>query len=127
MSRLRFETIVLILLTLGVIRCSSVQNQAAAPTVLPSETLSPGQESDYTLIGGKCNSENCLFFKKSEADFLMDIATVSGYYVHEERSAFEQTKQCDSFIIEESPPALVQSLLSLIEQGNTLYSKNNLG
>ena len=116
----------MILVTLGVISCSFVQNSAATPTVLPSENLSQDQESAYVLIGEKCNIENCLFFKQVEADFLIGVATVSGYYTQLERSAFEQTKQCDSFIIVEGLPAIIQSLLSLIEQGNTVYTKNEL-
>src|SRR5687768_4584705 len=98
MNRLHFRTTILILVTLGVISCSFVQNSAATPTVLPSENLSQDQESAYVLIGEKCNIENCLFFKQVEADFLIGVATVSGYYTQLERSAFEQTKQCDSFI-----------------------------
>src|SRR5215216_3568096 len=121
MNRLHFRTTMLILLTLGTLSCSSVQNQAATPTVLPSD-----QESGYTLIDRTCSSESCLFFKQAEADYLTGVATVSGYYTQLERSAFEQTKQCDSFIILDGPPALFRSLLSLIEQGNTVYTKNEL-
>jgi hypothetical protein len=54
------------------------------------------------------------------------LATVSGYYVQLERTAFEQTKLCDSLIITKASPALLESLLSLIEQGNTVYTKNDL-
>jgi hypothetical protein len=126
MNRLHFRTIILLLITLGAISCSFIHYPVATHLVSPSETLSPDQESEYTLIDGKCNRENCLFFKQTEADFLTGVATVSGYYAQVERSAFEQTKQCDSFIVEEGPPALIQSLLSLIEQGNTVYIKNEL-
>jgi hypothetical protein len=52
--------------------------------------------------------------------------SVSEYYIQVERSAFEQSKQCDSFIIQEGPPALTRSLLSLVEQGNTVYTKNEV-
>ena len=126
MNRLHFRKTILILVSLGAVSCSFVQNRAATPTVLTSETASSDLESEYTLTGGKCNSENCLFFKQAEADYLIGVATVSGYYTQLERSVFEQTKQCDSFIIVEGPPALIQSLLSLIEQGNTVYTKNEL-
>ena len=126
MKRLHFRTTILILVTLGAVSCSFVQSQAATPTVLTSETASSDQESEYTLTGGECNSENCLFFKQAEAEFLIGVATVSGYYVQLERTAFEQTKRCDSLIITTGSPALIESLLSLIEQGNTVYTKNDL-
>ena len=41
-------------------------------------------------------------------------------------TCLEQTKRCDSFVITDGAPALVQLLLSLIAQGNTLYTKNDL-
>jgi hypothetical protein len=91
-----------------------------------TETPSPNQGREHILIGDKCNSENCLFFTQGEPDWLIGVATVVGYYVELERSAFEQTKRCDSFVITDGAPALVQSLLSLIAQGNTLYTKNDL-
>lgn len=90
------------------------------------QILASYQKSEYSLIGGKCNSENCLFVTEAEGDFPIGVTTISGYYAQLERSAFEQTKQCDSFIITEGPPALIQSLLSLIKQGNTVYTKNDL-
>lgn len=61
-----------------------------------------------------------------EREFLIGVATVTGYYVQLERSAFDQTKRCHSFVLTEGPPALIRSLLSLIEHGNTLNTKNDL-
>ncbi len=127
MNKLHFRAKVIVaILALGVTSCSSVQNQATPPSIHSTETRSPNQGSEYILIGEKCNSENCLFFNQVERDWLIGVATVSGYYVELERSAFEQTERCDSFIITEGAPALVQSLLFLIEHGNTLYTKNDL-
>jgi len=91
------------------------------------DTVSAGQESEYTLVDGQCNNENCLFVTEAESDFLIGVAAVSGYYAQLERSAFEQTKRCDSFIITGGSSVLIQSLLSLIEHGNTVYLKNDPG
>jgi hypothetical protein len=135
MNKLHFE-FVLVMLAFSAVGCSSAQSQAATPNIMPSpsrtrmqmaETVSAGQESEYTLIDGQCNNENCLFVTEAESDFLIGVAAVSGYYVQLERSAFEQTKRCDSFIITAGSSALIESLLSLIEHGNTVYIKNDLG
>ena len=91
-----------------------------------TETISPSQERKYTLIDANCDNEACLFVAEAERDFLIGAATVSGYYVRLERSAFDQTERCHSFVLTEGPPALIRSLLSLIEHGNTLYTKNDL-
>jgi hypothetical protein len=133
MIKLHFG-MVLVTVGLGAIGCSSAQNGATAPNIVTSstaqvqmlETISPSQESEYTLIGGECNNENCLFAAEANPDFLIGLATVSGYYVQLERSAFERTKRCDSFIITGGPLMIIQSLLSLIEHGNTVYIKNDL-
>ena len=106
------------ILTLAVIGCSPIQ------TATPMSP--PGQPSEYTLVDGRCHNETCLFRSSEEQNFLVGVATASGYYVQLERTAFEQTKRCDSFIITEGSPALIESLLSLIEQGNTVYTKNDL-
>lgn len=111
-------SIAIAILTLGVIGCSPIQKT----TVISSSS----QEHAYILIDGRCDNENCLFRSSEEQNFLVGVATVSGYYVQLERTAFEQTKLCDSFIITEGSPALIESLLTLIEQGNTVYTKNDL-
>ena len=117
MNRLPFG-IAIAILTLGVIGCSPIQT--ATPMSPPS------QASEYTLVDERCHNETCLFRSSEEQNFLVGVATASGYYVQLERTAFEQTKRCDSFIITESSPALIESLLTLIEQGNTVYTKNDL-
>ncbi|MEO7840065.1 MAG: hypothetical protein ABIU06_12010 [Anaerolineales bacterium] len=109
--------IAVVIVTLGTISCSPIQT--ATPTG------SPKQESEYALVDGSCNSENCLFRFTQEQNFLVGLATVSGYYAQLERTAFEQTNRCDSFIITRATPALIESLLSLIEHGNTVYMKND--
>jgi len=109
--------IVITTLTLSIAHCSSPQ---------ATETLSATQETGYTLVGERCDVENCLFINPTEQNFPIGVATITGYYVQLERSAFEQTKQCDSFVLTEGSPALIQSLLSLIESGNTVYTKNDL-
>src|SRR5215208_464736 len=121
MNRLHFG-IAFVTVAFGAISCSS----PSAAQVQITATTSPSQESEYTLIGGECTKKNCLFTERAEPDFLIGLATVSGYYVQLERSAFEQTKWCDSFTIAEGPPALIQSLSSLVEHGNTVYTKNDL-
>jgi hypothetical protein len=110
--------ITIAIVTLGIISCSPIQ------TATPMS--SPSQASEYALVDGRCNSESCLFRLSEEQNFLVGLATVSGYYVQLERTAFEQTKLCDSLIITKASPALLESLLSLIEQGNTVYTKNDL-
>ena len=117
MNKLPFG-IVKAIVTLGIIGCSPI------PTAIP--TSSPSRASEYTLVDGRCHNETCLFRSSEEQNFLVGLATVSGYYVQLERTAFEQTKLCDSLIITKGSPALIESLLSLIEQGNTVYTKNDL-
>jgi hypothetical protein len=117
MNKLLFS-IAIAIITLGVIGCSPIQTA--------TRMRSPSQPSEYALVDGRCNSEGCLFRSSEEQNFLVGLATASGYYVQLERTAFEQTKLCDSLIITKASPALIESLLSLIEQGNTVYTKNEL-
>lgn len=129
MNKLHFgATVIVTILTLGVLSCSSVQDQATPPSTEAhlTETPFPIPESQYILIEDKCNRENCLFFTQVEPDWLIGVATVFGYYTELERSAWEQTKRCNSFVITGGSSALIHSLLSLIEHGNTLYTKNDL-
>src|SRR5688572_6830263 len=128
--------LVVVLIVVIAISCSPVQRRSTISNTPSSrssaqeqvtETISPAKESVYTLISGSCNAENCLFVTEAERDYPIGLATVTGYYAQIEPSAFEQTKRCDSFIIAEGPSALIQSILSLIERGNTVYTKNDLG
>ncbi len=121
MNRLHFG-IAVVIVTLGRIGCSPASSTQAEMT----KTNFSSQESEYTLIDGKCDSGDCLFIEEADQDVLIGIATVSGYYAQLERSAFEHTKQCDSFVITKAAPSLTQFLLSMIEHGNTVYIKNDL-
>jgi hypothetical protein len=108
------------MLVLSTIGCIFTQRQAI-------EMTSPIPQREYTLVGETCDNANCLFVNEGEPDYPIGVATVTGYYAQIERSAFEQTKQCDSFIITQGPSVLIQSILSLIKHGNTVYTQNDRG
>lgn len=118
-SKLRFA-IALASVVFSLVSCVSSSRKSA-------ETLSPTRSSEYRLIDDNCDEENCLLITQAEQDYPIGVATVTGYYAEIERSAFEQTNRCDSFIITEGPAVLIQSILSLIKQGNTVYMKNDVG
>jgi hypothetical protein len=119
----------LVALSLSLLHCSFFQGPAAVrtPIALPGAPLQPANAGGYTLAGERCSAESCLFVTDSQTDYPVGLARVSGYYIQLERSAFEVTKQCDSVVITDGPPVLVQSILALIEQGNTVYTRDEAG
>lgn len=118
-SKLRLP-IAFIVMVFSLVRCVLTSEQ-------PIETSSPTSSGRYTLIDDRCDEENCLLIAETEQDYPIGVVKVTGYYAKIERSAFGQTGLCDSFVITEGSPVLVHSILSLIEQGNTVYIKNDAG
>jgi len=60
-----------------------------------------------------------------DKDYPIGTATIVGYYTQIEKSSFDDIEHvCDSFVIVGGSQAIIKSVLTLVNRGNTVYSKN---
>lgn len=97
---------------------------APSPTEPSTPSVTPSAVVRYELISGDCRLESCLFRTETESDYPIGIATIKGYYLQTKRTAFGETKLCDSLVIVDGSQELIQSFISLVDKGNTVNSKN---
>lgn len=106
-----------------------VVTRVATPTRAAEST--PGISDDKTLvyerISALCSIEECMF----ETDYALDkdypigTATIAGYYTQIEKAGFDDIEHvCDSFVIVGGSQAIIESVLALVNSGNSVYSKN---
>lgn len=79
----------------------------------------------YELVGGRCSTSECLF-NMGNSNNPLGTAVIKGYYSPVERSAWEETKICDSFTITGGSKELIRTMVAMVDGGNTLHSKNTL-
>lgn len=87
----------------------------------------PCNEVAYERISGDCSTEECLFKTEyaGEGNYPVGIATIIGYYTQVERFSFGDTKEtCDSLVIVSGSRGIIESVLALVDSGNSVYSKN---
>lgn len=81
----------------------------------------------YDLIG-VCTREECLLRMEKLPEYPVGLATLRGFYTQVEQKWFDgKMYLCDSFVVVEGSPELVRAYLSLVEEGNTVYSKDKQG
>lgn len=101
----------------------------AVPTPLssapPKPTSVPDGPLQYELADDYCRQGQCLFTDAS-GNTVIGLATLEGYFTHVTRSAWGETKSCDSFLVTGGSKPLIDFLLALLKQGNTVNSKNEL-
>jgi len=79
----------------------------------------------YELINNYCTTDECLF-NIGNSNYPLGSAVIKGYYSPVERSAWGETKKCDSFTITEGSEELIRAMVDLVDGGNTVHSKNEL-
>ena len=101
---------------------------AVASTAVPAEGQPSSVCKSTTYCPQTdCRKDECLFTSPASPDYPVGIATVRGYYAQVKRTAFSETKLCDSFVIVGGSKEIIRSILSLIDEaGNGLYRKNEL-
>ncbi len=110
-----------------------------SPVVQPTATLVttqaavPNNPSNpnrvYELLNGDCTQAECLFRTEyeSEGDYPVGVATLQGYSaMGEPGSGGEGNPVCDSFVILGGSKVLNESILALVNSGNSVYRKNEL-
>lgn len=61
-------------------------------------------------------------------EYPVGLATLRGFYTQVEQKWFDDKMYlCDSFVVVEGSSELVRAYLSLVEEGNTVYSKDAQG
>jgi hypothetical protein len=116
------------------ISCSATNstNNSLAITPISSRTsinTTPNniKMEGLVLIDGICDMYNCLFDYKVRQFLPMGLATLVGNYDSLTRTAYTETKQCNNFIIMRGNNYFIDSILSLINDGNGINTSNNLG
>jgi hypothetical protein len=87
----------------------------------------PCNEVAYERISEDCSPEECLFKTEYalEGNYPVGIATIAGYYTQVERFGYGDDKEtCDSFVIIGGSQGVIESVLALVDSGNSVYSKN---
>jgi len=79
----------------------------------------------YNLVNNRCFIDECLF-NVSNSNYPLGSAVIKGYYSPVERSAWDETKKCDSFTITGGSDNLIRAMVDLVDSGNTIHSKNDL-
>ncbi len=79
----------------------------------------------YELINNYCSTDECLF-NIGNSNYPLGSTVIKGYYSPVERSAWDETKKCDSFTITDGPVELTRAMIDLVDGGNTVHSKNKL-
>lgn len=90
-----------------------------------SRTKTPVNNAIYNLINNLCTINECLF-NRDNSNYPLGIAIIKGYYSPVERSAWGETKKCDSFTITGGSEELIRAMVNLVDIGNTVHSKNEL-
>lgn len=85
----------------------------------------PANSVSYNLINSVCTTEECLF-NIGNSNHPLGTAIIKGYYLSVERSAWGETKTCDSFTITGGSKELIRAMVDLVDQGNNVHSKNQL-
>jgi cell division protein FtsL len=83
--------------------------------------------STYRLVNNDCSVDTCLFDIASN-NYPIGTTAITGYYTSVERNAWEkdETQTCDSFTITQGPEELIRRIVNLVDNGNTINSKNEL-
>ena len=79
----------------------------------------------YDLINNHCTINECLF-NRNNSNHPLGTAIIKGYYSPVERSAWGETKKCESFTITGGSEELIRAMVNLVDIGNTVHSKNEL-
>ncbi len=97
------------------------QNQQLTTQLQAKPTAVPENPSGSLPRG--CSQSECLFLLEG-SDWPVGIAALKGYYTRVQRTAWGDTKMCDSFVVTGGSPQLTQAFLTLVNGGNTVNSKN---
>jgi hypothetical protein len=114
-------------ITKAPIQLKCTQEVSTPTPILKNTSPPPGVPpslGNFSLILGECAREECLF--REDINYPVGIATISGYYTQIERNGFDGSKKCDSFVIVDGSKEIIRSILSLIDEGNGVYLKNDL-
>lgn len=97
------------------------QNQFKKQIEIEEET----KETLYELTDEYCSLDECLF-NINQSVYPLGIATIKGYFSPVERTAWEETKTCDSFTVTGGSEEFTRAMIGLVDMGNTVHSKNEL-
>ncbi len=95
------------------------------------------ENEGYQLLDNICNTDQCLFNYTHPAipkfNYVIGVGRLSGYYTKyvdksfwDEESSGEE-KTCDSLTITDGNQELIKTLVGMIDSGNHIYHKNELG
>ncbi|HBR81031.1 MAG: hypothetical protein UX09_C0019G0006 [Candidatus Uhrbacteria bacterium GW2011_GWE2_45_35] len=104
---------------------SSIEGQLSQIQGENSALVEQTNES-FELINNYCSSVECLF-NVNNSKYPLGLAVIEGYYSPVERTAWEETKECDSFTVTGGSEELIRVMVELVDGGNTVHSKNELG
>lgn len=101
-----------------------LQNQYQTLKETKSESNDDAYSNSYNLTNYVCTIDQCLF--NNIGDEPLGVAVIKGYYSPVERTAWEETKTCDGFTITSGSAELIRVMIDLVNEGNSIYSKNQL-
>lgn len=88
---------------------------------LMAEKMNPVES--FSRIGN-CTKEGCLFGTKYNIE---GFGNIKGYYLSEQRTAWNETKNCDEFVITGGNETIANYFKDLVKQGNTVNKFNENG
>jgi hypothetical protein len=95
-------------------------------TVVNNSPL-PRTFEGFILYNGRCDKYNCLFTSKESKYLVLGLATISGFYTSIQKTAWNETKQCDNFVITGGNTGVIDYILFLIDEANTVNTINEIG
>jgi len=71
-----------------------------------------------------CSQDQCMFTTENSQ---YGLASIQGYYIEEEKTAWEVTEKCDVFVITGGSELLIKYFVDLVNSGNSVNSLNKSG
>lgn len=107
---------------------SMLQNQINQLEQGQQQNDTPNQRTPegYKLINDNCTREECLFSIYTSKP--LGMATIRGYYTKIDKIDWDEKPiTCESFVITTGSQPIIKTYLDLVDKGNGLPSKNELG
>lgn len=96
---------------------------------ISSQSAQEAWAKGWNLVDGTCSGSLCLFenvYDNGHSNIL-GITTIRGHYAQKEKSAWGETKTCDTLVFSGGRPEFYDRFSDMVDQGNTVNSKDDDG
>ncbi len=98
-----------------------------APLMERKEPAAPAAktpDNQVLLLNNLCAEYQCEF---TQYGFVLGLSSMSGFYTQVERSPWGKVETCDALVVLSGTGSMANNLSALVDQGNTVNSKDDKG